>query len=54
MEEIVEFIKKLETNGYAYRSNGSVYFNVNVKILIGYLLLFFRNTMMVPSIYIPN
>ena len=26
--EIIQFIKKLEENGYAYRANGSVYFNV--------------------------
>mmetsp|Transcript_34574 Transcript_34574/g.33786 ORF Transcript_34574/g.33786 Transcript_34574/m.33786 type:complete len:275 (-) Transcript_34574:195-1019(-) len=26
--EIIDFIKKLEENQYAYRSNGSVYFNV--------------------------
>lgn len=26
--EIVEFIKKIIDNGYAYPSNGSVYFNI--------------------------
>jgi cysteinyl-tRNA synthetase len=30
VEEIVQFIKKLEDKGYAYRSNGSVYFNIVV------------------------
>lgn len=27
--EIVDFIKKIEEKQYAYRSNGSVYFNVS-------------------------
>jgi cysteinyl-tRNA synthetase len=27
--EIIDFIKKIEEKGYAYRSNGSVYFNVS-------------------------
>ena len=26
--EIINYIKKLESNGYAYRSNGSVYFDI--------------------------
>ena len=27
--EIINYIKKIEERGYAYRSNGSVYFNVS-------------------------
>ena len=29
MPEIIKFIEKVIANGYAYESNGSVYFNVN-------------------------
>lgn len=53
VEEIVQYIKKLEDLGYAYRSNGSVYFNVNVSENHKNNH-FFRNTMMVRSIRTQN